>query len=156
VFFVAAFRTTGDQRWLSAARAGAQWMEAHLDEAVAGWSGCGLLDGTGGWAVVLHELAVAADDERASRQAHRVLNTIAGRATEADDGGVHWHDLTEICWGTAGVHRLGGDPQDLAFAVTLVDDILDRALADETGLRWPGRRSVDRPVAARSILDRLS
>ena len=32
MFFVEAFRTTGDERWLSAAQAGARWMDAHLDE----------------------------------------------------------------------------------------------------------------------------
>jgi lantibiotic modifying enzyme len=143
MFFVEAFRTTGDQRWLSAARAGAQWLEAHLDEAVAGWSGCGLLSGTGGWAVVLHELAAAADDERAREQAHRVLGTIAARAAEADHGGVHWHDLTEICWGTAGIGclmlTLGADylgPAAVDLAVRAGDWLLAEAETAPAGIRW--------------------
>ena len=48
-----------------------------------------------------------------------------------------------VCCGSAGVaeffldlHRLEGNPGDLAFAVTLVDDILDRSLTDHTGTRW--------------------
>ncbi len=65
MFFVEAFRTTGDERWLSAARAGARWMDAHLDESARQWAGCGLLTGIGGWAVVLDELAAAARDEQA-------------------------------------------------------------------------------------------
>jgi len=65
MFFVEAFRTTGDERWLLAAQEGVRWMDAHLDAAAAEWAGCGLLTGIGGWAVVLDELAAAADDEHA-------------------------------------------------------------------------------------------
>lgn len=34
------------------------------------------------------------------------------------------------------LHDLDRDPGDLAFAVTLVDDILDRAILDTNGMRW--------------------
>jgi hypothetical protein len=47
------------------------------------------------------------------------------------------------CCGSAGVaeffldlHRLEGRPEDLAFAVCLADDILSRAISDESGMRW--------------------
>jgi hypothetical protein len=132
MFFVEAFRTTGDERWLAAASQGRRWMESHLDDCAGQWAGCGLLTGIGGWAVVLDELADAADDEAARELAGRVLETVAARASadggSVDDGGtrhdggpgrdggsghdgglgrdggpVHWHDLTEILWGTAGV-----------------------------------------------------
>ena len=49
MFFVEAFRTTGDERWLSAARSGARWMDAHLDESARSWAGCGLFTGIGSW-----------------------------------------------------------------------------------------------------------
>ena len=102
MFFVEAFRTTGDERWLAAARDGARWMDAHLGESARQWAGCGLLTGVGGWAVVLHELAAAARDEQASDLARRVLETVAAHAS-VDGDGVHWHDLTEMVWGTAGI-----------------------------------------------------
>lgn len=48
------------------------------------------------------------------------------------------------CCGSAGVaeffldlHRLEGRPDDLAFAVTMADDLLGRAITGETGTRWP-------------------
>jgi hypothetical protein len=91
MFFVEAFRTTGDERWLSAARAGVRWMDAHLDESAGQWAGCGLLTGIGGWAVVLNELAAAARDEQARELARRM------------------------------------------------DDILDRAIVDKSGMRWSNR-----------------
>ena len=94
MFLVEAFRTTGDGRWLLAAREGVRWMDAHLDAAAAEWAGCGLLTGIGGWAIVLHELAAASDDEHASNLARRVLETVAHHASVTGQG-VHWHDLTE-------------------------------------------------------------
>ena len=34
------------------------------------------------------------------------------------------------------LHRLEGRPEDLAFAVTLIDDLLGRAISDRDGMRW--------------------
>jgi lantibiotic modifying enzyme len=142
VFFVEAFRTTGDERWLSAARAGARWMDAHLDESAGRWAGCGLLTGIGGWAVVLDELAAAARDEQARDLARRVLETVAANAS-ADGDAVHWHDLTEMVWGTAGIGclmlTLGADylgPAAVDLAVRAGDWLLAQAEAAPTGIRW--------------------
>jgi hypothetical protein len=41
MIFVEAFRTTGDERWLAAAKGGSRWMAANLD-AVTAEAGCGL------------------------------------------------------------------------------------------------------------------
>ncbi len=148
LFFVEAFRTTADERWLAAARAGARWMEHHLGPAAEAWAGCGLLTGVGGWAVVLDELAAAAGDTRARDLAGRVLETVAARASWTEDG-VHWHDLTEMVWGTAGIGclllalgpaYLGPAARDLAVGAG--DWLLAQAEpAGGPGLRRaPGRR----------------
>jgi lantibiotic modifying enzyme len=142
MFFVEAFRTTGDERWLAAAREGRRWMAAHLDECAQAWAGCGLFTGIGGWAVVLDELAAAADDEASRQLAGRVLETVATRAS-VEDAGVHWHDLTEILWGTAGVgclmltlgvKYLG--TRALELAVGAGDWLLDQAERAPAGIRW--------------------
>jgi lantibiotic modifying enzyme len=142
MFFVEAFRTTGDERWLAAAREGTRWMERNLDASAAEWAGCGLFTGIGGWAVVLDELADAAGDEQASDLARRVLETVAARASSTE-GGVHWHDLTEILWGTAGIGclmlTLGGDYLGSAaveLAVGAGDWLLTQAEAAPAGIRW--------------------
>jgi lantibiotic modifying enzyme len=142
LFFVEAFRTTGDERWLTAAREGSRWMEAHLGVSVEAEAGCGLFTGVGGWAVVLSELAAAADDEQASDLAGRVLEVVAARASSAG-GGVHWHDLTEILWGTAGVGclmlTLGVDylgSAALELAVRAGDWLLTQAEEAPAGIRW--------------------
>ena len=53
-----------------------------------------------------------------------------------------WDNVSRCC-GSAGVaeffldlHRLEAQPDDLAFAVTLVDDVLRRAVIDAAGMRW--------------------
>jgi len=149
LFFVEAFRTTGDERWLIAAQQGRRWMSAHMDATLDAWDrpglstgGCGLYTGIGGWAVVLHELADAAGDEEARTLVERVLETIAARATVVDSG-VHWHDLTEIMWGTAGVGclmlTLGSEylgPPAIELAVGSGDWLLGQAEEAPTGIRW--------------------
>src|ERR1700751_3821349 len=130
MFFVEAFRTTGDERWLSAARAGVRWMDAHLDESAGQWAGCGLLTGIG-----------------------------AGIPARREPG--FWDNVARCC-GSAGVaeffldlHDLEGQPGDLTFAVTLVDDILGRAIVDESGMRWSNRefrsREPDLPPETTSL-----
>jgi lantibiotic modifying enzyme len=142
MFFVEAFRTTGEDRWLHAAREGVRWMEAHLDDAAAGWAGCGLLTGIGGWAVVLHELAEATSDERPRSLARRVLETVWAHASVTDEG-VHWDDLTEMVWGTAGVGclmlTLGADylgPAAVDLAAQAGDWLLTQAETAPAGIRW--------------------
>jgi lantibiotic modifying enzyme len=53
-----------------------------------------------------------------------------------------WDNVGRCC-GSAGVaeyfldlHGWRNDPDDLAFAVEIVDDLLDRAIVDEHGMRW--------------------
>jgi lantibiotic modifying enzyme len=149
LFFVEAFRTTGEERWLAAAREGSRWMAGHLDASLAEWAGCGLFTGVGGWAVVLDELAAAAGDEQAHDLAGRVLAAVTARASAADTG-VHWHDLTEILWGTAGVGclllTLGADylgPSALELAVRAGDWLLAEAEKAPSGIRWSLGRGRD-------------
>jgi lantibiotic modifying enzyme len=154
MFFVEAFRTTGDERWLAAAKGGSRWMAANLD-AVTTEAGCGLFTGIGGWAVILHELAEATDDEESRDLAGRVLRTIATNATDAERG-VHWHDLTEILWGTAGIGCLlltrGPEylgPAALDLATRAGDWLLTQAEDAPPGLRW----SLGRAAYASGRLD---
>jgi lantibiotic modifying enzyme len=142
LFFTEAFRTTGDERWLAAARQGVRWMDSHLAAMAGEWAGCGLFTGVGGWAVVLDELADAADDEAARELAGRVLAVIAARAPGHGEL-VHWHELTEIVWGTAGIgclmltlgQRYLG-PRAVELAVGAGDWLLDQAEQTADGIRW--------------------
>jgi lantibiotic modifying enzyme len=148
LFFVEAYRTTGEEKWLEAARHGSRWMESHLDDALAGWAGCGLFTGVGGWAHELSVLARASDDDAADRQAARVLEAIMA-AADVEDGRVSWHGLSEILWGTSGIGclllslgrgRVGdrervGD-RALELAAGAGDWLIDYAEEAPPGIRW--------------------
>jgi lantibiotic modifying enzyme len=143
MFFVEAFRTTCDDRWLAAARQGVRWMEANMAASAAGWAGCGLFTGIGGWVVVLDELAAAASDDQARDLARRALETVAAQACVAGRE-VQWHDLTEVLWGTAGIGclllALGPDylgPRALELAAGAGDWLIGQAeQAPAGGIRW--------------------
>jgi hypothetical protein len=149
LFFVESYRTTGEERWLVAAQEASGWITARVDATAERWTGpdlciggCGLFTGIGGWAVVLDELAHAAGDERARILAGRVLGAIAARATPVD-GGVHWHDLTEIAWGTAGIGclmlTLGAEylgPSAVELAVRSGEWLIAEAEEAPAGIRW--------------------
>ncbi|HEX8917468.1 MAG TPA: lanthionine synthetase LanC family protein [Chloroflexota bacterium] len=143
LFFVEAYRTDGDKRWLEAARGAASWMSHHLAQTASGWAGCGLFTGIGGWAVVLDELASVSGDDGIRQQAATVVAAIMDRAAEAE-GGRQWHELTEIIWGTAGIGcillTIGRDYQGnqaLELAARAGDWLISRAEEVPTGgVRW--------------------
>ncbi len=149
LFFVEAFRTTGDERWLVAAQEGCRWISGRVEATLDAWDGpglyeggCGLFTGIGGWAVVLHELAGATGDERTRSSAARMLEAIAGRATVVESG-VHWHDMTEIMWGTAGIGSLmlthGSEylgPRAVDLAVGAGNWLMAQAEPAPVGIRW--------------------
>jgi hypothetical protein len=101
----------------------------------AGWPPPGL-----GWLFRQLELTTgAADWRRWVRRAARADLT-SGIPERREPG--FWDNVARCC-GSAGVaeffldlHRLEGQPADLAFAVTLVDDLLGRAISDRSGMRW--------------------
>jgi lantibiotic modifying enzyme len=156
LFFVEACRTTGEERWLEAARQGVRWMEHHLDEGFADWAGCGLFTGVGGWALVADELARSTGDEEIGALSRHFVRRIMD-AAELDDVGVHWHDYNEILWGTAGIGclllsvgraRVGDDALELATQAGLW--LLARAEPGEPGIRWGLGRAYDAEVPERA------
>jgi hypothetical protein len=143
MFFAEAFATTGDQRWLDAARHGARWMAANLDSVAAEWAGCGLFTGIGGWAVALDVIADRTGDPEVTALAGRVIGKVIATAGRTASG-AHWGEITEILWGTAGIGcllltlgpRYAG-PQAAELAVRAGDWLLGEAEEAPPGIRWP-------------------
>jgi lantibiotic modifying enzyme len=142
MFFAEAFATTGDQRWLDAAKHGARWMAASLDDVAAGWAGCGLFTGIAGWAVALDLIAEHSGDAETASLAERVLRKLL-EAASAGPRGAHWDGITEILWGTAGIGcallSLGPKylgPPAVELAASAGDWLLGAAETAPDGIRW--------------------
>jgi hypothetical protein len=143
MFFAEAFATTGNQRWLDAARQGARWMAANLDAVAAEWAGCGLFTGIGGWAVALDLLAErTGGDHEFTSLAERVIGKVIASASRTANG-ANWGEITEILWGTAGIGcllltlgpRYAGPPA-LALAASAGDWLLGEVEEAKDGIRW--------------------
>ena len=93
-----------------------------------------------GWLFRQLELSTGSDRWRTWLRRAARADLTSGIPARREPG--FWDNVARCC-GSAGVaeffldlHRLEGRPEDLAFAVTLVDDILDRAIVDGDGMRW--------------------
>ena len=93
-----------------------------------------------GW--FFQELALATADAEWNEWIERTARTVrtSGIPERREPG--FWDNVGRCC-GSAGVaeyfidlHTWRDDPDDLAFALLLVDDLLARATADENGMRW--------------------
>jgi lantibiotic modifying enzyme len=93
-----------------------------------------------GW--FFQELALATADPAWNEWIDRTAKTVrtSGIPERLEPG--FWDNVGRCC-GSAGVaeyfldlHMWRENPDDLAFALTIADDLLDRAVADEKGVRW--------------------
>jgi hypothetical protein len=99
VFFADAYRTLGDHRWLEHANAGGSHLRSLMDDLDPELPP-GLFTGLAGWAVVFRELERVGLDY--ADDTARVLDLLR-RSSDHTASGVHWADLTEVLWGTAGI-----------------------------------------------------
>jgi lantibiotic modifying enzyme len=85
--------------------------------------------------------------------AQRAARTITRSGLPARRYPGFWDNVGQCC-GSAGVadfflglHALTGEPGHLRFALTVLDDILDRAVADERGMCWQNVEHTATPPA---------
>jgi lantibiotic modifying enzyme len=93
-----------------------------------------------GW--FFQELALATGDAQWNDWINRTARAVRNSGIPERREPGFW-DNGGRCCGTAGVaeyfldlHTWRNDPDDLAFALLLMDDLLDRATVDENGMRW--------------------
>jgi lantibiotic modifying enzyme len=154
-FFLARLaQVTGEQRFLAASLAATEWIMTTVrtdqdtcaafhhdpdgtDLFTLGW--CHGPPGLG-WLFRQLELTTGQASWRTWLRRAARADLTSGIPARPEPG--FWDNVARCC-GSAGVaeffldlHDLEGQSGDLAFAVTLVDDILDRAILDESGMRW--------------------
>jgi lantibiotic modifying enzyme len=141
LFFLEAYRLTGDAAYLDEARAGADYLLSRLDETFES-EGPGLYTGIAGVGFVLDRVQAVTGEEKYLEGVLRAVELLKG-AARAKGKGVEWNDVTDVISGSAGiglfllhVERELGLPQARELAVASGDRLLELAIPAETGLKW--------------------
>jgi len=124
LFFLEAYRATGDRRLLEQAEAGADFLIASLPDV----KGSGLCEGIAGAGFALREAFKASGEERFLQAFERCLELIRRRAVRQGSG-VEWSGTTDIISGSSGTGLF------LLYAARELRDASLRELAAQAGLR---------------------
>ncbi len=137
LFFLEAFRSTGDRSFLADARSGADSILAAVDEVKE----TGLYDGLAGMGFALIETYKATHDEKYRAGALRVLARLEN--AEKKGKGIQWNDTTDIISGGAGTGlfllyaaRELRHPGFNATATAAGERLLELGKEEKDGTRW--------------------
>ncbi|HEV8486894.1 MAG TPA: lanthionine synthetase LanC family protein [Blastocatellia bacterium] len=138
LFFIEAYRSTGDQSFLKDARAGAD----HLLEAFPSIKASGLYEGIAGVGFALMEAFKATKDSRYRRGALRCARLVGERARKAGNG-IDWDDTTDIIAGGAGIGlfllsaaRELNEPAFRELAIRDAYRLIELGRSEKNGLKW--------------------
>ena len=138
LFFIEAWSSTGEVRYLDTASAGAE----HLLAVLEGEQGCGLYEGVAGIGFALEEAYRATGRKDFREGALRCLRLIEERAVEAG-AGVEWGGTTDVISGAAGtglflLYAAGEmeQPEALELAAAAGRRLAEVAIETEGGLKW--------------------
>ena len=141
LFFLEAYRATGQTTYLDHARAGADYLLATLPDTLAEGQG-GLYTGVAGLGFVLEETYRATDEAKYHDGAVRCVDLIVD-AAKSTEHGVTWSGVTDIVSGSAGTglfllyaaDRIGHpDAKDLA--VEAGRELVAQRIAVADGAKW--------------------
>jgi len=144
LFFLRAYRSTGEAKFLELARRGGDALVASLDRELTEDT-AGLYTGVAGIGFVLAELHAATGDGKYKAAAERCVTLLDAAARRTEDG-VDWNTSNDIIRGTAGiglflldVHRRYANQRALELAVAGGHRLLALARKTEHGLAWARR-----------------
>jgi lantibiotic modifying enzyme len=138
LFFVQAYRSTGDASYLEDARGGADLLLAKM----SGVQGTGLYDGLAGIGFALEETFKATNDGKYRRGFLDCLDRIASTAASAGSG-IEWSSTTDIISGSAGTGLFllyafseTGDRSRLDLAAKAGSRLVELGRPENGGLKW--------------------
>lgn len=138
LFFLEAYRSTGDESFLKDARAGADGLLA----ALANERELGLYEGIAGIGFVLTETFKATGESKYRQAALECTRLLIERAKRAGKG-IEWNDTTDIIAGSAGIGlfllyaaRELNEPALRRLAIEAADRLIELAKPENTGLKW--------------------
>jgi lantibiotic modifying enzyme len=138
LFFLEAYRSTGDKTYLNDAQSGANYLLA----TVAKEKDTGLYTGLAGIGFALQETYKAGGDERHRRGARQCAELIRDRAIKKGDG-LEWNDTTDIISGSAGIGlfmlyaaRELKEPAFREIASQAAHRLIELGKPEAGGLKW--------------------
>lgn len=138
LFFLQAYRVTGDRAYLNSASSGADHLIASLSEQ----KGAGLYEGIAGIGFTLSEIFKDTGDKKYQQAALKCVDWIREHAVQKGQG-VEWGDSTDIISGSAGTglfllyaSRELKSAQARDLAVKAGRRLLELARPENGGLKW--------------------
>ncbi len=138
LFFLDAYHSTGDRRYLDIAASGSDYLIAGLSEE----KGTGFYDGIAGIGFALQETFKAGADRKYRESAARCVGMIKDRAVPAGNG-VEWSDTTDIISGSAGTGlfllyaaKELADDEASDLAMKAGRRLIELGIAEGGGLKW--------------------
>lgn len=138
LFFLEAYRATGDNEHLQEAMAGAN----HLVHSLSSEKNSGLYDGVSGIGFALQETFKATGEKKYRKAALESAQLVSRRAVKAGEG-VEWNDSTDIIGGSAGIglYLLYAasefkDPRFTELAERAADRLIELGRPEGGGTKW--------------------
>jgi lantibiotic modifying enzyme len=138
LFFIEAYRTTGDKSFLDDARAGADQLMAALSNEKES----GLYEGIAGIGFTLQETFKATGEVRYRAGAFRCAQVLRERARKTGKG-IEWNDSTDIIGGGAGIGLFliyaARELKDRSLLDLAIEDgrrLIELARPEADGLKW--------------------
>ena len=138
LFFLEAYRSTGDQSFLKDARSGAD----HLLATLANEKESGLYTGIAGIGFALTETFKATGESKYRQGALRCAQLLGERARKVGKG-IEWNDTTDIIAGGAGIGLYllyaARELKEPAFRELAIQDahrLIELGMPEENGMKW--------------------
>lgn len=138
LFFLEAYRATGDKTYLNDAQSGADYLLSIIDNE----KDSGLYTGLAGIGFALQETYKTGGGERYTRGARRCAELIQGRAIKQGDG-IEWNDITDVISGSAGIGlfmlyaaRELKEPAFRETASQAATRLIELGKQEANGLKW--------------------
>ncbi len=141
LFFLEAYRVTGQTAYLDQARAGADYLLATLPDTL-GPGQKGLYTGVAGLGFVLEETYRATEEEAYREGARRCIDLLKAHA-DTTENGITWSGVTDIVSGSAGTGlfllyaaRQMNHPDALDLAVQAGRELVAQRVDQAEGAKW--------------------
>jgi lantibiotic modifying enzyme len=142
LFFLEAYRSTGDRTFLTDARGGSDYLLAQVRKDAAKEKGSGLYVGIAGIGFTLAETFKATGEKKYRDGALHCVQLLRERATKAGNG-IEWSDTTDIIGGSAGtglfllyVARELKESAARELAILAGRRLVDLGRPEGGGLKW--------------------